>query len=225
MNTQKDTITEKVNVSGFKPLDNQRFLNLKLNLTQKEIIFGSLLGDMHLQTQSQGKSYWMRIQQNLEIHGPYVLHLFNIFQSFCSSLPDKVERIKNKTTDLRFQTRTHEQFFQFGEMFYGDKKKHLPSREMIFEQLTPIALSYWYMDDGAIDGANPRGCSFNTHGFTDQETQMLIDILNEKYQLNAKSRNNKRKKIIVLPAKSCDDFNNLVKPHTIKSMYYKLPGQ
>ena len=154
-NQVKDTTTKKYPVPNFVALNNKTFINLKLNSNQKQILFGSLLGDLRLQTQSKGKTYRMRVQQNYEKHKDYVLHLFDIFKGFCSSLPDQVIRKKNKTVDLRFQTRTHSEFFNFGEMFYGNQKKHLPPYEVVYEQLTPIAISYWYMDDGGIDGANP----------------------------------------------------------------------
>ena len=35
---------------------------------------------------------------------------------------------------------------------------------------------------------------------------------------------NKGRKIIVLSAQDCDKFNSIVKPYTLESMYYKLPG-
>ena len=222
-----DTITSKYIIPGFKPLNNTDFKNLKLTSSQKEILFGSLLGDLYLQTQNKGKTYRMRVQQNYEDHGDYVVHLFGIFKDFCSSLPDKVIRIKNNTTDLRFQTRGHIEFVEFAKMFYTNntpKEKKLPSYELVYKWLTPLAIRYWYMDDGTIDGANPRGCSFSTHNFSNQETEMLIDILKEKYQLIAKSRINKEKKIVIISAKSCEKFNSLILPNTIESMYYKIPG-
>ena len=166
----------------------------------------------------------MRFQQNFSEHGDYCLHMFDIFKPFCSSLPDKVTRKKNNTVDLRFQTLTHNAFTEFGKMFYDNKKKHLPSYNVIFSNLTPIALSYWYMDDGGTSKANPRGCYLYTHSFTDQETDMLIDILNKKFAFNAVSRINKGSKIIVFHAEDCDKFNSIVKPFTIESMHHKLPG-
>ena len=219
-----NTITNKLSVSNFKVLSNTEFTNLKLTQNQKEILFGLLLGDLYLQTQNKGKTYRMRVQQNYELHGNYVLHLFDIFKPFCSSLPDKVARTKNNTIDCRFQTKGHSEFVEFGQMFYDTGKKHLPSYDYIYKRLTPLALAYWYMDDGGIDGANPRGCSINTHSFTDQETEMLIDILIKKYQLTAKSRTNKGKKIIVVSAQSCEKFNSLIWSNTVKCMYYKIPG-
>ncbi len=219
---EKDSSTEKVFVLGFQPLSKTNFSKLTLNLFQKQVLFGSLLGDARLQSQSKGKIYWMRFQQNFSQHGDYCLHMFDIFKFFCSSLPDKVTRKKNNTIDLRFQNLTHSAFIEFGKMFY-DNKKHLPSYDIIYSNLTPTALSYWYMDDGGIDGANPWGCSFYTHSFTDQETNMLIDILNKKYGFDAVSRDNKGSKIIILHAKDCDKFNYIVKPFTIESMLHKFP--
>lgn len=228
-NKNKDTITENNSISGFKALNNAEFKQVTLTTTQKEILFGCLLGDFYLQIQKNGANYRLRAQQTFPEHEAYLVKLFDEFQFLCQSEPSKVTRIKNKTVDLRFQTSSYFGFKEIGDLFYTDGKgnkvnKKLPSFEETYKRLTPIALAYWYMDDGCIDGNNPRGCAFNTHNFSNAETEMLIDILKKKYQLQAKSRLNKGKTIIVISANSCEDFNKLVKPYTIESMYYKLPG-
>ena len=216
------TKTTKFHVPDFEPLSNEALKALKLSFKQSQILFGSLLGDFRLQSQS----YRIRAQQNFEKNGLYLLHLFDIFKPFCSSLPDKVER-KTKlfeTTDLRFQTRVHSEFTQFGKMFYDNKNKHLPPYDIVYSWLTPTAVAYWYMDDGGSEKSNPRACVFSTHSFTDNETERLISILNQKYKLKAYSKFNKGRKVISVPAESCDRFNELFKPERIESMYYKLPG-
>ena len=168
----------------------------------------------------------MRVQQNYDEHGDYVLHLFDIFKSFCTSLPSKVERLKNNTIDLRFQTIGHQEFNYFGQLFYPEGKKILPSDQEISKWLTPVAFSYWYMDDGGIDGANLNGCSLNTQGFEDNDTERLIKILNEKYALKATFRINKGKKIIVIPAQSCQKVQNLLATNVVlPCMKYKIPGE
>ena len=161
----KNTNTTKRAVPNFKPLNKQDLKNLRCNNFQKQIIFGCLLGDLYMQTINKGRTYRMRVQQNYDEHEDYVLYLFDVFKSFCKSLPSKVERSKNNTIDLRFQTIAHQEFNDFGQLFYPEGKKILPSDQEIFKWLTPVAFSYWYMDDGGIDGANPNGCSLNTQNF------------------------------------------------------------
>lgn len=200
------------------------FKTLKLSSKEKQIIFGSLLGDLYGQTINKGKTYRLRVQQTFDKHKNYALHLFEVFQKWCKDTPRKVERFDQKTTDLRFQTRGHTEFVEFGEMFYKTGEKRLPLYDVIYQRLTPIALAYWFMDDGGIDGANPRGCVFYTYKFSFEEVERLVDIFFLKYQLQAKSRMHKDKKIIVISAKSCETFNALVFDFIIPSMYYKVPG-
>lgn len=56
-NKNKDTITENNSISGFKALNNAEFKQVTLTTTQKEILFGCLLGDFYLQIQKNGANY------------------------------------------------------------------------------------------------------------------------------------------------------------------------
>ena len=54
---EKDSSTEKVFVSGFQPLSKGNLAQLILSFFQTQVLFGSLLGDARLQSQSKGKTY------------------------------------------------------------------------------------------------------------------------------------------------------------------------
>lgn len=221
----KDTKSNKIVIPNFVPLDNSLFKNLKLDDAQKQILFGGLLGDLYLQLQSGGKNYRLRVQQQYPKHEEYVLQLFDVFKSFCSAQPDKVERKKNKTIDIRFQTRSHPEFNDFGQLFYLNNKKILPNNYEIDKWLTAKSFTYWYMDDGGIETDNPNACSLSTHSFEFDHVERLIVILNQKFNLEAYSRFNKDKKIIIIPAKSCPKIKNLLIPNIVKCMKYKIPGE
>lgn len=62
----------------------------KLNTLQCEILVGILLGDASLQTESNGKTYRLRISQSEE-HKDYLFHLYDIFQNLTTSPPVRYE--------------------------------------------------------------------------------------------------------------------------------------
>jgi len=52
---------------------------MKLTKTQKQILFGVILGDVHLETQNKGKTYRVKFAQS-EKHKEYLFHLYEIFK-------------------------------------------------------------------------------------------------------------------------------------------------
>ncbi len=58
----------------------------KLNTLQCEILVGILLGDASLQTESNGRTYRLRINQSEE-HKDYLFHLYDVFKNLTTSPP------------------------------------------------------------------------------------------------------------------------------------------
>lgn len=218
-----DTKTTPLTVTNFTPLNRIKQKTLQLSDFQKQIIFGRLLGDAYLQTINNGKTYRLRIQQNSSKHGEYVLHGFDNFKDFCCAPPSRVERKKNNTMDIRFQTVAHKEFVDFGKRFYANDAKIIPSNQDLEKWLTPVAFAYWYMDDGGIETANPNACSINTHSFAENDVDRLIQVLNNKYELKAYGRTNKKAKIIIIPAKSRQTMRDLLTDRVVPCMRYKIP--
>lgn len=77
------------------------------------------------------------------------------------------------------------------------------------------------MDDG---GATQYGLKIATNNFTVQDTQLLCDILNRKYNLEAKvnSAGYPNQYVIYIPSRSMPILSNIVGPYMHPSMYYKL---
>jgi hypothetical protein len=205
---------------------------MTLNQTQKDLIIGSLLGDGNMQTYSNGKTWRYRALHKSE-HVDYILYKYSILKDLCGSEPKE-----HITFDIRtnksysrywFNTLTNPSLRFFAMMFYKyDNKtkkwvKIIPKKIELF--LTPLALAFFYMDDGALKWKNhsiaTRLCTDN---FAYDDVKRLQKVLLKKYKIAStltKVTNGYR--IEILSKESAILFYNIIKPHIHHSMNYKIP--
>lgn len=208
--------------------------SLKLSSNQKQILVGLLLGDGHLETQNNGRTFRLFIEQSV-VHADYCDHLYSIFSNWVLT-PPKIYTRKNGLKSKRFKTFSHSSFrfygFQFYETLLGTtgavkKRKKLP--KLITRWLTAQSLAYWFMDDGSWKSKTSYGIILNTQNFYLKEVQILCEILKKKWDLNCwprKQKNTYYNKIyyqIYISGSSCNQFVQLISPYLIKSMLTKLP--
>lgn len=91
-----------------------------MTLKQKEILFGTLLGDASLQTYTKGKTYRARFLQS-DSHVEYLKHLYDIFKDYCGTEP-KLQITKQNHKRWYFNTLTNPDLLEFGKIFYKEKK-------------------------------------------------------------------------------------------------------
>lgn len=93
--------------------------------------------------------------------------------------------------------------------------------------LTEVGLAYWFMDDGGkLDynkNSKNKSLVLNTQSFTESEVEILSKELKAKFNFDCEIRSNKGKKVIVITNNSYPLFYNLVNPHILPEMKYKLP--
>jgi hypothetical protein len=199
----------------------------KLTPVQREVILGLMLGDGHLETLDNGRTYKLCVEQSKERHAEYLFHLFEIFSNITSQkTPVEKKKKKNKNT-LFFRTRAHPGLRFYANLFYKDRQKVIPKN--IHRFLTDRVLAYWYMDDGALKGMNRSGKRFHTEGFSYEEVLVLRDAL---IQLGIESTVQKQNRtvgqilktyyIIYITAKGDKIFTEKIKPYVLHCMYYKL---
>jgi hypothetical protein len=156
----------------------------KLTREQKEILFGILLGDAHLETQNQGISFRLKLEQSKK-HEPYLNHLYGVFQNYVTTPPKKriIEQITgNQTINVRFSTISTVKFRFFGKQFYKNTKKIVP--KLIHHWLTPRGLAYWYMDDGSMKSIQHKAVLLNTQNFSHAEVLHLCEVLHKTFNLS-----------------------------------------
>lgn len=208
---------------------------IQITSTQKDILFGTLLGDAWLESSTKGKTYRYGFKQKLD-QKTYVQHVWNSFQPLCGSIP-----IENNGC-LQFKTLTLGALRFYAHQFYPNQsKKRVPP--LIHRWLTPRALAYWYMDDGYKDKTN--GCLLCTDGFEKKDVEKLCTALKKNFDFNCnlrkvklhvqnlKSTTNIQPEPKVTPkfvwriyiqSSSGLKFRTLVSPYIVESMIYKLPG-
>lgn len=199
--------------------------NSKLTLLQKEVLFGVILGDAHLETQNNRITYRVKFEQSIK-HKAYIEHLYDVFKNYVKTSPQlKLVTYKNnqtKSTKIRFATISSSTFTFFGKQFYKDKKKVIP--KLIHRWLTPRALAYWYMDDGSMKSYQSKGVLLNTQAFSHAEVQLLCNVLTEKFNLYCWPRKQKKNTYqIYISGKTYETLRNCIYPFIIPDMQYKFP--
>lgn len=187
---------------------------------QKEIIFGTLLGDSSLQTYTEGRTWRMRFIQS-DSHKDYLFHLYDIFQSFVKTPPKSITD-KHGSTRWYFNTTVHPFLNEFGQMFYDSNKKIVPSQEYLELYLSPLALSYWFMDDGSLK-SNTKAFYLCTDSFSLLELNFIAKVLLVKYEIVVNFHKKGNSHRIYIPRSEYVKFRSLIEEYIHLSMRYKLP--
>lgn len=194
----------------------------KFSKEQREILIGMLLGDAHLETSSNGKTYRLKVEQSIK-HKEYVGNLFEIFKEWVTSPPKERVSVRGgkESRKIWFQTESVGELRFYGQLFYREKKKVVP--KLIHRWLTPRALAFWYMDDGSIKSKQSKAVVLNTQGFSLNEVEKLCDVLSSKLGLDSKPRRQRDGWQIYISGRSYERFRELVNPFIHSSMMYKIP--
>lgn len=196
--------------------------NVELTDLQLQMILGSLLGDMSI-----GK-----IRQNCSTCRLYLVHSSkqkDLFMKKVEILEEWMGAYKEYNTfDSRTQkiystfrgsTKAHPVFNKIRNLLYPNGIKTV-TKEYLNLINHPIALAYWFMDDGTNRGVLSTNC------FTYEEVQLLSNWLTNKWNINntIQTHLNKNKEYytIYITMYSRKSFEQLIIPYVIPSMYYKL---
>jgi len=188
---------------------------IEISQKQKEIIFGTLLGDGNLRKVKN--SYWGRTNHSLS-QQEYCLfkqkELLELTYSVAYS-DKKLKQFPNKTyKQCYFCFKPNENLKYFYNAFYYKEKKDIP---LDLTLLTPLALAIWFMDDGTASSKcsiSIATCSFSLEGLI-----RLKEFLKLKYDLDIIIQKDFK---IYFTADSGKKFFKLVKPYILESMLYKF---
>lgn len=205
-----------------------KFMNISFTDVQKDLLIGTLLGDGNLQT-TNGQFWRYRAIQKA-FSKPYIEHKYHILQDICNSPPiySEVydERTKKTYQRYSFSTLTNDQLRFYGNLFYanvnGQWVKKVPKD--IENYLTPRALAYWYMDDGALKWeGHSNSVRFCTDSFQLPEIQLLKNALENKFGLKCSLQKKNNICRIATSESSYPKLKELIVPHLLPCMYYKFP--
>ena len=188
---------------------------------QREIIVGTLLGDGHLETQTNGKTYRLKILHAAS-QKEYLDWLYLELQTI-SAHPPRHKIIKacgKEYSNYWFDTVSSPSFRFYAQQFYEAKRKQVP--KFINKLLTPLGLAVWYMDDGSIKSHETRGRILNTQGFSKPDVLRLIECLSKRFGILTAPRKQPEGWQIFIPAEMYEKLVQTIGHYVIPSMRYKL---
>lgn len=191
----------------------------KLSEIQEQMILGSLLGDMSIRYDSKGKNASLCLvhcmaQEELFMKKVEILGIFMGSYRLSNKKPDP--RTGKIYLGYRGSSKAHPVFKKIYDLLYPNRKKTI-TKEYLDKISHPIALAYWFMDDGSYKG------DLATNSFNEYENDLLVSFLKEKFNINSHKRINKLNQYIIqIEASSRRDFENLISPYFVETMKYKL---
>lgn len=199
----------------------QHFKILKITERQRQIIIGTLLGDAHLESQTQGKTFRLRIMHAAS-QKRYLDWLYHELHLIAASPPrPKIYVVKGRIYKSYWFDSVNSASLRFyGHQFYRNGVKIVP--KIIAKLLTPLALAVWYMDDGSIKSHETRGRILNTQGFEKKDVQLLVESLLRRFNIRSQLRKQKEGWQIFIPAEMYYRLSETIAPHIVPSMKYKL---
>jgi len=178
---------------------------------QRDLVIGSLLGDGYLMPTTAG--WCFRVSHGVQ-QSSYVDWKFGIISDLVRTAPRASGR------SYYFRTVTHPDFSGIRDAFYAPGAGKVVPLHLIERELTAFGLAIWFMDDGAADRNQLR---LNTQSFSFDENLVLAEFLQAKFGIAAQLNKDKDRYRLRICAKGIERFLELVAPHVIPSMLYKLP--
>jgi LAGLIDADG DNA endonuclease family len=220
----------------------------QLTQEQKDLIFGTLLGDGNLQTESNGTTWRYRaLHSEKQLH--YIQHKYDVMKDLIQmqlaagfseelnaefhAAADEAGFQKNvEPMRYYFNTLVDGCFKYYGDMFYTyDTKtkrwvKDVP--ENIEKLLTPRALAYLHMDDGSLKWKGySNGMRLCTENFSQEGVNRLKKAIEKLCGIQTtlttkKISNGENGYRISIPEKSSAAYRATIEPFLVPSMRYKV---
>lgn len=218
LNKHKTTIRYQLKTLGLIPnIKPYTFAqeNHVLREEQKQFILGSLLGDLSLQKNAKNAS--LSLVQSSEQKN-FFMKKVDLLGEFMGAFKEskQFDKRTNKTYyQYRGNSKCHPEFTKIYNILYKNGIKTI-TQEYLDLIDAPIALAYWFMDDGTSRG------TFATNCFSEQEVDLLSSWLSSKWNIITTKQKNSNQFVIHISAKSRKLFEDLIVPYIIPEMRYKL---
>ena len=190
----------------------------QLSHIQEQMILGSLLGDMNI---GKPRKHHPTCRLAL-VHSTKQKELFmkkvEILGEFMGDYKEYNyldNRTNNTYSTIRGNSKSHKVFNDIYNKLYINGVKTI-TQEYLDMIDHPIALAYWFMDDGTNSGQITTNC------FSLKEVQLLSSWLKSKF--NIETTIHKSLKDYTLYIKACSrlEFDSIICTYIIPSMKYKL---
>jgi hypothetical protein len=186
-----------------------------------DVVIGTLLGDGCLER--NGRNVRLRIDHGIRQRA-LVDWKHRELAELDPSAPRLVERLDPRTgltqSNYRFTTRSVAVLNDYYLLLYGKGSKSIPE-QMRSILISPLSLAVWYMDDGSRRG-DCRSGYLNTNSFRVEEVSNLRDCLRRNFNIVTRTHFARGRPRIYIPQASFSGFCDMIRPHVIDEMRYKL---
>ncbi len=194
------------------------------------LLVGCLLGNAHIRRNKDTSKSYITFEQTIN-HKQYVLSLYQILSQSGLKLKEIKYYARNDkrhvsvNNSIYFRTEATHLLNPLANLFLSVNEKKMIKQE-IDKYLDPVALSYWICDDGQL--VKRAGLTLCTDSYTLQEVELLIKLLENKYNLKCtihikKGISGNEYHRIYIGKKSLYEIKPLLVPHIHKTFFlYKL---
>lgn len=195
----------------------------RISSRERAIIIGTILGDGHLAMLKSGA----RLEVvHSEKQYAYVCWKYQELRDVVSASPHCLtisdHRYQRTYTQWRFKTHVHTILTDLHKTFYSKTGRKIIPKEIASILTSPLSLAVLFMDDGGRRN-DSYGVFLNTLSFTKRENQLLATCLRENFSLEARLHWIQDGYRLYIPSAYARRFSEVVDPHLIPSMKYKLP--
>lgn len=193
---------------------------------QRQIIIGSFLGDGGRMSPSIAK-YKHGMEQK-----PYLMWKYSELKNIASVnslafIPYYTDT-GTYSESCRFYTKANSDVEKIISSFYDDGGRKVVRRSVL-DQLEPLGLAVWFMDDGKTDfGIRKKYCAspdvyICTDSFTEEECRLICEWFKAKYGIECGvARSSKKKPRIRIKYTSVDKFFSIISPFIVPCLSYKV---
>lgn len=191
---------------------------------QRQLVWGSLLGDGSLEKPPRGVNAYFR-ESHSEKQKDYLLYKAELLGGLCSKAGQHIRKGQyglqkqwTRHNEWRLHTHCHPWLTETWQLFYPDGRKVVP--DFIFDKLGPFGLAMWYLDDGSAIVTG--GGKIATCNFTFDEVEQLAKLLQNKFWIEGLPRKEGKYPIIYITQSGFQRLRSTIREFVPPSMQYKL---
>ena len=187
---------------------------------QLDIIYGTLMGDGHLENRNTQRNSESNLQITHAIgQKSYVNWKYLDLGTLVQTKPKESVRDGGGSVRFRFRTFAHPFFSDLRKEFYPEARKIVT--KYILDKLSALSVAVWFMDDGTNLGQGST-FRFSTCSFSDEEHERIIAFFSKKFDIRTLVSYYDGYPILRVYKDDKRQFVDLIKSHIPRCMQYKV---
>lgn len=185
---------------------------MKIEDSERQIIWGSLLGGASLIKPKLGKNYYLAFRSS---NADWIEYKIQELKDFFWEL----KGTKQGNT-YRCQTIALPYFTELRKVFFQENKRKIDID--ILSLLTAEGIAVWFLDGGGKTGRGNQNAYLNTTLFGEQGTQIIQNFFNEIIEIPCQINKNKERRRIVFSLEGTLELFKIIAGEFPTFMEYRL---